>query len=71
MPDITMCCNKTCPMRIMCYRAQAKPDRYQSFAFFRHVFLGEEEFLGEDNKTQVFVVGNKKVTCSHFVSNED
>ena len=33
MPDITMCINKTCPLREKCYRATAFPDlHWQSFA---------------------------------------
>lgn len=33
MADITMCENKTCPLRAICYRATAKPDPYwQSFS---------------------------------------
>lgn len=36
MPDITMCWNKTCPLRDKCYRYRAIPDKYwQSFAEFR------------------------------------
>jgi len=34
MPDITMCQNKTCPMRDKCYRAQAKPSKWQTYAGF-------------------------------------
>ena len=36
MPDITLCVNKTCPLRQNCGRFRAKPDRYwQSFAEFK------------------------------------
>lgn len=35
MPDITMCCNRDCPIRNKCYRYRAVPDEYQSFAFFK------------------------------------
>jgi hypothetical protein len=31
MPDITMCIQKDCKIRKLCYRYTAKPDRLQSF----------------------------------------
>ena len=34
MPDITMCTSKSCKNREQCYRAMAKPDKYQSYADF-------------------------------------
>lgn len=34
MPDITMCTSSTCQNREQCYRAMAKPDKYQSYADF-------------------------------------
>lgn len=34
MPDITMCDNKKCVLRDMCYRYRAIPDRYQAYAIF-------------------------------------
>lgn len=35
MPDITMCDNKTCPLRKLCYRFKAIPFEYwQAFAHF-------------------------------------
>lgn len=37
MADITICENKTCPLRAICYRATAKPDPYwQSFCKFEY-----------------------------------
>ena len=36
MCDITMCCNRDCPIRNKCYRYRAVPDDYQSFAFFKY-----------------------------------
>ena len=37
MADITMCENKTCPLRNKCYRATAKPDPYwQSFCVYKY-----------------------------------
>lgn len=45
MPDITMCINKTCPLREKCYRATAFPDlHWQSFA----------EYTPEDGKCEYF-----------------
>ena len=34
MPDITMCDNKNCVLRDVCYRYRAIPDRYQAYAMF-------------------------------------
>lgn len=34
MPDITLCCNKQCPMRNGCYRYLCKPSPQQSWAIF-------------------------------------
>ena len=34
MPDITMCCSSDCHKRSHCYRAQAKPDKLQSYSDF-------------------------------------
>lgn len=34
MPDITLCCNKKCPMRNGCYRYLCKPSPQQSWAIF-------------------------------------
>jgi hypothetical protein len=31
MPDITMCRGTDCPLKEQCYRAQARPDTYQSY----------------------------------------
>lgn len=36
MPDITMCCNRECPLREKCYRYRARPSKYwQSYAFYK------------------------------------
>ena len=35
MPDISMCANKTCHLRAMCYRARATPSERQSYAEFK------------------------------------
>ena len=34
MPDITMCSNKNCYVKHKCYRSQAIPNLYQSYANF-------------------------------------
>ena len=34
MPDITMCANHRCPKRRECYRHEATPDKWQSYAGF-------------------------------------
>jgi len=34
MPDITMCTSKSCKNRKQCYRAMAKPGKYQSYGDF-------------------------------------
>ena len=49
-PDISMCKNKTCPLRMTCYRFTAKPDPWQQA-------YGEFKW-NEDNE------GN--VTCEHY-----
>lgn len=36
MPDISMCENKKCPLRSMCYRFRAIPDEWQSFSAFEY-----------------------------------
>ena len=38
MPDITMCSNKTCPLRMKCYRFLAKPSPRQSYSHFQPRF---------------------------------
>ena len=42
--DITMCTSTECPQRKTCYRAQAKPDRYQSYSNFEYVCNEESGF---------------------------
>lgn len=37
MPDITMCTNRECELRKTCYRAQATPGEWQSWAAFAPV----------------------------------
>lgn len=34
MPDITMCLSNDCDKYLTCYRAQAKPDKVQSYNNF-------------------------------------
>ena len=35
MPDISMCENQTCPLKSTCYRFNATPSSYQSYADFK------------------------------------
>lgn len=35
MVDITMCMNKSCPLRSKCYRYRAVPSNWQSFAMYK------------------------------------
>ena len=37
MPDITMCTSASCANREQCYRAMAKPDKYQSYGDFTKI----------------------------------
>ena len=37
MPDICMCMSKNCDLREKCYRAQAIPDRLQTYSNFEDV----------------------------------
>ena len=54
MPDITLCCNRDCPMRTKCYRYLARPDEYaQSFALFQSKYKTNEQ-------------GHRIWTCDHF-----
>lgn len=40
MVDLTMCMNKTCPLRSKCYRYRAVPSMWQSFAMYQpHTFV--------------------------------
>lgn len=34
MPDITMCSNSSCKLRVNCYRYRANPSKYQSYSDF-------------------------------------
>ena len=40
--DITMCTSSTCQNREQCYRAMAKPDKYQSYADFTKLCAEKE-----------------------------
>jgi len=56
MPDISMCHNKFCPSRFTCYRATAKPSRWQSYCTFdnknnnqcEHYVKDERMFLAQE-----------------------
>ena len=54
MVDLTMCCNRDCPLRAKCYRYRAVPDDYQSFAFFKP---DDKPFGG---------YGDKVLECEYF-----
>ena len=45
MPDITMCDNRECSIRDRCYRAQAEPSDYQSWAVFEPTEDDCEHFI--------------------------
>ena len=61
MPDITMCINKNCPLRVRCYRYRAVPSNRQSFCKFEPEIRQTEpilvatcyEFWDIDNKLLV------------------
>jgi len=36
MPDVTMCTSNECPVKDTCYRAQATPDKLQSYSNFEY-----------------------------------
>jgi len=58
MPDITMCSNETCQLRLTCYRFTVPPTgKYQSFAFFTPV-------KEEDTYTCEMYIDNRKLTVS-------
>lgn len=44
MPDITMCDNKFCPIKCVCYRYRATPDRRQSFSTFKPKLTPRDQF---------------------------
>ena len=55
MPDISMCQNEKCKLKIECYRYMAKPSNYQSYAnfnedncgYFWPIYKAEQEKLEE------------------------
>ena len=65
MPDITMCRSSDCPKRSHCYRAQAKPDKLQSYSdfsakCFQYNFLRFWSMSGEtDGKQKEYNDKNK------------
>lgn len=53
MSDITMCTSKFCTYRDKCYRAKAKPSKYQSWSNFEYTCnknSGFEEFIKYDTQ---------------------
>lgn len=45
MPDISLCLNTECPLRLLCYRYTARHSKYQSFADFKNDGNKCESFL--------------------------
>ena len=48
MADITMCTSQNCPMMEECYRARARPSKYQSWSNFEYTCnenSGFEDFI--------------------------
>jgi len=46
MPDISMCGNKTCPMRLNCYRYMATPNPdWQTYSSFTPVYNSVKKIL--------------------------
>ena len=55
MPDISMCSNKTCPLKKDCYRYTAKPSEFrQSYSNFSECLIPSANGWG----------------CSYFISNQ-
>lgn len=58
MPDISMCNNNVCPLRVKCYRFRALPSEMQSYSRFEPVLengVWKCEFfieLGKSDKTK-------------------
>ena len=67
MPDISLCSNKTCPMKIYCYRHTATPDRWQSYSEFIpkgnicDAFLKNELYAEEDPDFSNGILTNEQV----------
>jgi hypothetical protein len=52
MADITMCDNTLCPLRDGCYRAQAKPSDWQSYASYSCLITSSGIYC--DNQIQYY-----------------
>lgn len=48
MPDISMCLNKNCPLRMKCYRYTAIPDDWQSFCGFAPDQTGKCDYFWDN-----------------------
>jgi len=48
MPDITMCRNENCLIRIKCFRFIAKPAKFQSYALFGVTDISEKSRTIDD-----------------------
>ena len=48
MPDITICTNNKCPLRRLCYRFTAKPNKeWQSYGLFEPVKMEDGNYCCE------------------------
>ncbi len=59
MPDITMCDGGDCPKKAECYRATAKPNKFQQSYFVKPPFRLVLWTLGVD--------GEGKFACDRFI----
>lgn len=53
MADITMCNNEKCSLRNSCYRKQATPDYFQSWAAFVQDDSGKCEYYWDMEKEKI------------------
>lgn len=71
MPDITMCINKDCPIRSVCYRYRAKPSDWQSFAKFNWKMTPEPDFDPDEPDCDYFWECRDRFAKHQLVSTED
>lgn len=45
MPDLTLCSSNECPVKDTCYRAQATPDKLQSYSNFEYTCNEDNGFV--------------------------
>lgn len=51
MPDISMCLGKACKKKNQCFRAMAKPDKFQSYGCF------EEDCKTHEYRNRISMAG--------------